>query len=446
MATLTAAKTNLQRLALMRLVIVCALAVALLYAAGWLRAELAWLPLLAVVLALTGAAIFTFWRLGRAWPATDTELFAQLLFDMLALGALLYFTGGATNPFISYLLVPLSIAAAILPGRYTVALALTGVGIYSVLLFWFQPLALFQLDAGTLSAGTISPEMQAHIAMGHMPAPQSANKPTLNAHIFGMWFNFALSSALITYAVARMAATLREQQAELNRRREDALHNEQLLAVATLAAGTAHELGTPLSTMTVLLDDMHSEDAALNDDIALLRQQVQTCRATLKKLVNTAEIHQRQQRETAALTAALQQVLERWQVLRPNASHRLQIDTAGNAPALAWDEVLQQAVINLLNNAADTDSGPVDIHVAWDSETITLRIRDRGPGIALDIVDQLGKPFVTTKGKGQNFGLGLGLFLSHATLERAGGDVRLFNHPQGGTEAVLRLPVAQEAA
>jgi two-component system sensor histidine kinase RegB len=441
MPPLTAAKTNLQRLALMRLVIVCALTGAMLYAGGWLPAELAWLPLLAAVLALAGAATFTFWRLGRAWPVTDAELFAQLLFDMLALSALLYFTGGATNPFISYLLVPLSIAAAILPGGYTVALALTGVALYSILLFWYQPLALFQPDANTMPA-----EMQTHIAMGHIPAPQSTGRTVLNAHIFGMWFNFALSSALITYAVARMAATLREQQTELNRRREEALHNEQLLAIATLAAGTAHELGTPLSTMTVLLDDMHSDDAALNDDIALLRQQVQTCRATLKKLVNTAETHQRQQRGTAPLTDALQRTLERWQVLRPNASHRLLIDTTGNTPAIVWDEALQQAVINLLNNAADTDSGPVEIHVGWDTQTITLRIRDRGPGIALDIVDQLGKPFVTTKGKGQNFGLGLGLFLSHATLERAGGDVRLFNHPQGGTEAVLRLPVAQETA
>src|SRR5690606_1456886 len=241
-----------------------------------------------------------------------------------------------------------------------------------------------------------------------------------------------------------------------NPHRQDAHNNENLLAAGTLAAGTAHELGTPLSTMTLLLDDMHSDDAGLNDDIALLKQQVQTCRATLKNLVNTAEANQQQSCAPAPLPEVLHTLLDRWQVLRPNARHSLHIDTptintstintSTSAPHFACDEALQQAIINLLNNAADTDSGAVELHASWDADTITLRIRDRGPGIALDIADRLGKPFVTTKGKGQNFGLGLGLFLSHATIERAGGDIRLFNHPAGGTEAVLRLPIAKTPA
>lgn len=447
MPVLSSAKTNLQRLALVRLLVVMGLVEAILYAFGWRQSELQFAWLLGITLMLGAAAVFTFWRVNRPWPVTDAEYFGQLLFDVIALSALLYFSGGATNPFISYLLVPLSIAATLLPRRYTLALALIAVGIYTVLLFYYQPLAIFRLDAGE-----ITPDMQAHIAMGHMPDPRAADAPTqLNAHIFGMWFNFALSSALITYVVARMAATLREQQAELNRHREDAMHNEQLLAVATLAAGTAHELGTPLSTMTLLLDDMHSDDASLNDDIALLKQQVQTCRATLKNLVNTAEANQQQSCAPAPLPEVLHTLLDRWQVLRPNARHSLHIDTPTintptSAPNFACDEALQQAIINLLNNAADTDSGEVELHASWDADTIALRIRDRGPGIALDIADRLGKPFVTTKGKGQNFGLGLGLFLSHATIERAGGDIRLFNHSAGGTEAVLRLPIAKTPA
>jgi two-component system sensor histidine kinase RegB len=258
-----------------------------------------------------------------------------------------------------------------------------------------------------------------------------------------MWCNFAISSLLITYVVARMAATVREQQAELNRRREQALHNEQLLAVATLAAGTAHELGTPLGTMTVLLDDMHSDDAALQGDIDLLKQQVGTCKATLKNLVDTAQAHQQETRppQIDSLTAALDLLLERWQVLRPRADYRLHT-AAGAAPQLRFDDALQQAIVNLLDNAADTDSGPVEISADWDGRWVTLHIRDRGPGIALEVADQIGKPFVTSKGKG----LGLGLFLSHATIERHGGDIRLFNHPNGGTDAVLRLPIVAATA
>src|SRR5690606_6174695 len=171
-----------------------------------------------------------------------------------------------------------------------------------------------------------------------------------------------------------------------NPHRQDAHNNENLLAAGTLAAGTAHELGTPLSTMTLLLDDMHSDDAGLNDDIALLKQQVQTCRATLKNLVNTAEAHQQQPCALAPLPAVLHTLLDRWQVLRPNARYQLHIgqlhiDTPASVPDLACDEALQQAIINLLNNAADTDSGAVELHADWDADTITLRIRDRGPGI-----------------------------------------------------------------
>lgn len=448
MNSLTAGKSNLQRLALVRLIVLTGLTTALLYASHWLQTPLhaQWLDhlLLALTLLIGAATVFTFWRVGQPWPVTDAEYFGQLLFDIGSFGLLMYCSGGATNPFISYLLVPLSIAAAILPRAYTVTIALIGIGIYSLLLFYFQPLALFRLDAA-------SADMQAHIAMGHIAAApmNGSGMPRLNAHIFGMWCNFALSSALITYVVARMAATVREQQSELNRRREEALHTEQVLAVATLAAGTAHELGTPLSTMTVLLDDMHSDNAALNDDIALLKQQVNTCRMTLKNLVSTAQSYQweqQQQRPPVELPAMLHTVLERWQVMRPGARFQLQLDTQIAAPAIVVDEALQQAIINLLNNAADTDSGPVELAASWDAQWITLHIRDHGPGLALDIAEQIGKAFITTKNGGARGGLGLGLFLSHATIERAGGDIRLFNHPNGGTDAMLRLPVASPHA
>lgn len=421
MALLTAAKANLQRLALVRLIVVTGQLAAIVYAYGWLDAQLPYGWLLAITLAMALAALFTFWRLRRAWPVTDSEFFAQLLLDVCSLSALLYASGGATNPFVSYYLVPLSIAATVLTGRMTTALALICVAAYTALLFFYQPLPLFSPHLSPLDHGA------------HHHAENA-----INPHVFGMWGNFALSAALITYVVVRMANALREQQRELNRRREQALHSEQLLAVATLAAGTAHELGTPLATMTVLLDEMHSGDAQLQADIDLLKQQVRSCRVTLKKLVSTAETHQQQHFTAQPIAEFMCELLERWQVMRPAARFEWQQTPAASSPPLRADETLRQAIINLLDNGADTDSGPLLLALDWDAQTITLRIRDRGPGLALDIAEQLGKPFVTSKGKG----LGLGLFLSHATIERCGGEIRLYNHPDGGTEAILRLPVA----
>ncbi len=436
MASLTAAKTNLQRLALVRLIAITGQLAATIHAYGWLHAPLDYSWLLAVIGLLALATIFTFWRLGRPWPVTDAEFFAQLVFDIASLSALLYASGGATNPFVSYFLIPLTIAAIVLPWRYTLALALLCIGAYSALLFFYVPLPLFEPS-------------HAHLHHGEdAAAPGGA----INPHIWGMWLNFALSAALITSVVVRMANTLREQQRELNMRRENALHSEQLLAVATLAAGTAHELGTPLNTMTLLLDEIQNgldktpdRDAQLQSDIALLKQQAQICRATLKKLVDTAETH-RPQNDQGSQRNFLKQgadlflgeLLERWQVVRPEARYELTI-AAGPAPLIRVDEALRQAIIHLLDNGADTRSGPLDVRLDWSVSNIELRIRDRGPGIPLDIAEQLGKPFVTSKGSG----LGLGLFLSHATIERCGGEIRLYNPPGGGTEAVLRLPAVK---
>lgn len=420
MASLTAFKANLQRLALARLVVITGQVVAIIYAYGWMRAHLDYPWLIGTVCAMLLATIFTFWRLGRPWPVTDIEFFAQLLVDVGGLSALLYASGGATNPFVSYYLVPLVIAATVLPWRYTLTLALICIGAYSALLFFYVPLPLFLPSSGHFHHGG-----------------------TLSPHILGMWCNFALSAVLITFVVVRMASTLRDQQRELNARREDALHSEQLLAVATLAAGTAHELGTPLGTMTLLIDEIqngldarHSSATQLRTDIATLRQQTQICRATLKKLIDTAETHRQQQHTDQQADMFLGELLERWQVVRPDARFHLQI-AAGPVPAIRVDETLRQAIMHLLDNGADTQSGPLELQLDWDEHHLELHIRDHGPGIPLDIAEQLGKPFVTNKGNG----LGLGLFLSHATIERCGGDIRLYNHPAGGSEAILRLPL-----
>jgi two-component system sensor histidine kinase RegB len=422
MAPLTAAKANLQRLALVRLIVIGGETAALIYAYYWLQADLRYAGLLTAIALQVAATTFTFWRLRKSWPVTDGEFFAQLLLDVGALSLLLYCSGGATNPFVSYYLVPLAIASAVLPSRYTAALALTCIGAYTALLFFYDPLPLL-----------------APLADTHQHAGHGAGNAAINPHMVGMWCNFALSAALITYVVVRMANALRDQHDELNQRREQALHNEQLLAVATLAAGTAHELGTPLGTMQLLLDDMHSDDSALHADIELLKQQVQSCRATLKNLVATADSHQRQQFPLQPADQFVRAVLERWQIVRPTAQYRLQVESGAPAPALRPDETLRQALINLLNNGVDASPEPLLLALQWDAQNVVLRIRDRGAGVALEIAEQLGKPFVTSKGKG----LGLGLFLSHATIERCGGDIRLYNHPEGGTEVVLQLPIAE---
>ena len=373
---------------------------------------------LGILLLITGLSL---WRCTRHWPVTDNEFLAQLLIDVLGWTVLMYFTGGANNPFVSYYIVPLVIAAAVLPWRFTWLVAGASLLAYSTLLFYYRPFPLFT----------------PHAQMGHGDGG--------NVHILGMWFNFLFSAGLITYFVVRMASMLRQQDARAVARREDRLRDDQIMAVASLAAGTAHELGTPLATMTVLVDEM-LEDESLNSqarqDCELLQRQLAQCKSTLNGLTRTAELHSAQQTLQQPLDVFVRQTVERWSVRRPGIVYDIHCSSDGPAPVLQYDSTLSQAVENLLNNAADSGSDKVAVTFSWDEREALLSIRDWGPGIGGELLQDMGKPIVRASRRG----LGIGLLLSHATVERYGGRIELLNAAEGGTEAKLYLPLVRNAA
>ena len=451
--SLSASAQNLQRLVVIRGLLILGLCAAFGIAYWGMQLMMPYQTLLLLLGGLTAINTVTWARTRNPWPVTEMEFFSQLVIDIAGIGLLLFFAGGASNPFVSYFLVPLTIAAATLPWAMTAAIALLSLSAYTLLLFYNVPLP-----------DLAPPEAHSHHGNGG-----------LNTHIIGMWFNFLLSASLITYFVVKMANALREQQQQLAEHREDELRNEQLMAVATLAAGTAHELGTPLSTMKVLLNEMQSDycgktegslkvaegsqktsegspkaaqgacnmaegptdPVALKNDIHLLQQQVHQCTETLRQLVNKAE--QTKDGDIAAVDIRqfCSELLERWLVMRPNVAPTIHINP--DAPELSahLHPTIAQSIINLLNNAADANPDNLQITIDWSQTELAWDIRDQGPGIPLELADQFGKAFITTKGKG----LGLGLFLTHATLTRYGGCIKLFNRDEGGTLTELRLPL-----
>lgn len=408
---------------------------------------------MAASLVLLGViTVASLWWSTTAEDIGNRTFFAQLMVDVLGWSALMYYSGGADNPFISYYIVPLVVAAAVLPWRYTWLVAAASVAAYSLLLYYRVPFPLF------------SP----HAAMGHQQG---------SVHSLGMWFNFLFSAGLITYFVVRMAAVLREQEADEMRRREDRLRHDQILAVASLAAGTAHELGTPLGTMTLLVDELQQDDTLgdqARDDIALLQQQLLQCRKILAELSNTAELSaagSRQSREADQLT---QICVEHWAARRPRVSCQVEIIGEGPAPKVSYDQTLPQALENLLNNAADTGAERVEVTVTWDAATVSIGVRDDGPGAPATVLARMSAaaapvpdsvprqvgPRQAESGRagprqvgpgragpeqsaepGSNSGLGIGLILARATVERHGGYIRLENPPGGGCLATLAIPV-----
>lgn len=415
---LATTRQHLRHLAIIRvLVLLCLyLSTAISY---WLsNLRLPYSVILSVLIILSAINLLTAIRLKHELPVTDIEFFIQILIDLVCLSLLFYCSGGASNPFVFYFLVPICISAATLSSTYTWAITLLSIGSYTLLMFFFIPLP------------ALSPEH------GHHPVENQL----IDLHILGMWANFFISAALITYFVARMANDLRHQDQLLNRRREDQLRDEQLMAVATLAAGTAHEMGTPLSTMKILLSELrieYREPVALQEDLQLLGEQVEQCARTLRQLTDKAEQTRNGSFRAESVRNFCEQIIERWQIMRPDATFTVTVETGLSEVHNRFHPTISQSIINLLNNAADANPKDIIIQLRWNQRELIWRIEDNGPGVPLELADQLGKAFFSTKGDG----LGLGLFLTHATLSRHGGQVRLYNRKPRGTITELILPL-----
>lgn len=408
------ATLNLQRLCLIRGVVLGGQSLALLVAV------LVWewpLPVatLSIILVTMGLiTLLTWWRAGQRWPIADEEFVAHLLVDVVALTLVMYEVGGASNPFVSFFLVPICIAATTLPWRFTWLVTACSVAAYSGLLFFYQPLQFLE--------------------------PHHTG-PGINLHVVGMWFNFALSAALITYFVVQMSGAVRKRDQALAKIREQRLQDEQLLAIATLAAGTAHELGTPLSTMRIIADELLDDatlPANLREDVATLDGQLALCKDILGRLTTTAQDFSAGRTSHIAVHKFFSLLKEHWQLLRPSLHDaRFEIELAPDR-LMVMDTTLEQAIINLLNNAADVSPDKVTLRCFLDNDYFVVAIEDEGPGLPHGQADKLGKPFVSTKGKG----LGLGLFVSHAAANRYGGELLWRNRKPIGSRVELRLPHA----
>ncbi|MDO8263924.1 MAG: ATP-binding protein [Gallionella sp.] len=405
--------SQLRRLVALRSMAVTAQLLTL--AAVWkiLELKLDWQPMLLTIAALAAINLFSWLRLRSDKPVPNTELFAQLCVDVLALSVLLYYSGGSTNPFVSLYLLPLVIAAATLPGRYTWGMAALTSACYSVLMFYYIPLP-----------------------HNHQHDGDSA----FNAHVVGMWLGFVFSTVVVAYFVVQMAQAVRNRDEMLARVREEILRNERIVALGTQAAGAAHELGTPLSTMAVVIGELQHDAAAQpgwRDALAILNDQVRGCKRILDKILANAQVSGATSLQPADRLMA--EVLDEWQLLRPAAQYQYHSDGALPAPLVSVDATLRAALMNLLNNAADAAPQPIEIRTHWDAINFTLEIHDHGKGLSEEAELKAGSAFFTTKKEGH----GLGLFLANATLERMNGSVRLFNREQGGATTKIVLPITK---
>lgn len=408
---------NLRRLFVLRSIAIAGQALAITAAVAVYDTPLPVAAMAGVIALLVLLNVRTWLRLRQALPVGDGELFAELLADVAALTALLYLSGGSTNPFVSLYLLPLSIAAIALPPRYAWAMAVLTMACYSALMFFYRPLG------------------DMHDMHGN----------AFNLHLLGMWVNFLVSAVLIAAFVASMSMSIRARDRQLAAARERALRDEQVLALGTFAAGAAHELGTPLSTIAVLTRELERDHAAvprLAEDLTLLRTQVDNCKRIITELTAAAGQARAGDAAPQGIEDFLKSVLERWSLIRPQVRPRIVLAGAGPAPQIVGEETVRQTLINILNNAADASPQDVAVEVRWDARDLIIEVRDRGPGVSEDAAARAGRGLFSTKSEGQ----GIGLLLANATIERLGGSVTLFNREGGGGCTRVQLPLARLAA
>ena len=407
---------NLRRLVVLRYFVIATLGVALAAAELVWNMQLRLMPVGFALAFLAAINLVTHLRLWIGRPVTNFELFGNLLADVLGITVLLYFTGGSTNPLVSLYMLPLMVAATVLQMRYSWSVAALTVACYTFLLIWYQPLT----------------EEHHH---------HDAAAAEFNLHVLGMWATFVVSAALIAHFVARMAQSLRERDRQLARARESALRNERIVALGTLAAGAAHELGTPLATMTVLADDMafrHAGQPDLHDDVTEIQTQIANCKAIINTLADSAGAARGESSYAQAADAFLDEVLAKWRLMRPTVNVECKWSDAIPAPSIVVEQTLSQAVINLFNNAADASPSTVEVTGRREASQVVIEVMDRGPGLSAEAVQRAGEAFFSTK---YPTGLGIGLFLANATIERFGGKVKICNREGGGACTQIALPV-----
>lgn len=365
--------------------------------------------------ALTNVGLL--WRSKRGRPASQLLLAAVLVLDGMLLTLVLRASGGAMNPFSVLYLVHVALAALLLDGRATWIVAGTTC-----------------LGFGTLFLGTTPHTGHAH-----------AGHDSFGLHLRGMLAAYALAAGFVGYFVYRVARSLERREREMRALGDWAARTEKIASLSTLAAGAAHELGTPLGTIALAAKEIERvagtggalDRAALKNDAQLIREEAERCRRIIAKMASDAGALQGAPPRKTAVEDVVDRV--RTALDKERSSELEVVLERGGAFVNVPDEPLVQVLVNLVSNAFDacSDTPRVVMGVEVVGDRVAFSVADRGCGMTADVLGRLGEPFFTMK---NGRGMGLGLFLARSFAERVGGSLTVESRAGDGSTFVLEVP------
>ncbi|MBA4805957.1 ATP-binding protein [Brevundimonas sp.] len=377
-----------------------------------IRLPLIWLLIAPVSLALVNLVSLPLTQ--RRDAISDHELMLALLADVVALTGQLFLTGGATNPFVGLYLLQVVLGAVLLRPTYAWSL----IAITSVC---FVCLGVFHLP---------------------LDLPPYQEGGLLSLYMMGGLICFLLMAVLLVLFMTRINDNLRARDAYVADMRQQATEQDHIVRMGLLASGAAHELGTPLASLSVILSDWRrmpvlQSDADLNQDMDVMQAEVERCKAIVTGILMSAGEARGQAPSRTTLARFLTEVVEGW------TAHdvRVRVDVTpwiGPDPHIIADPALRQVLGVLFDNAVEAGARRIVVSPTVSDGLLSIVVRDNGPGFPATVLERLGKPYNSTKDRP---GAGLGLFLLANVMRSLGGSVEACNPPGGGGEVTLSLPI-----
>lgn len=389
------------------------------------------LPLLLTVVAATAAlnvGLMIAYRLGPGYGVNLTSnhwqqlLGLTMLFDLAALTALLYLTGGITNPFCLFYFVNIVLAAIVLARPWVWGLTLFGVLCIGLLTIYFRPLLDFDF--------TVPKSDQ--VSLG------------LSISRLGVYIAFTTCSSVIVLFITRIRGQLEILEDRVRQLAKAQARSDRLDSLGTLAAGAAHELATPLSTIAVITKEIEQEllRRTVSDqtvaDVAIIRTELDRCRDILDRMSNDAGLVLGGSISTITVGDLMRECCSG---VDPRTPVTVSVDPVIESTILrAPLEGLSQAIRAIVKNAIDATGRPQDVnfHASITGARILLKIEDHGVGIDPETLRRIGEPFFTTKEPGK--GMGLGVYLARNVVERLGGTLEYASKPGSGTVVSITIP------
>ncbi|MDM0040430.1 ATP-binding protein [Variovorax sp. J22G21] len=370
------------------------------------------LAVLGCLVAFNGVSLMR-WHQYR--EVTNAELFVASLVDVGMLTTQLYLSGGVTNPFVFLYLLQIILGAVLLEAWSTWIMVAVTTACFASLARFGRPLAL-PLD---LDRGLASPYVQ------------------------GVLVCFVINAALVVIFITRISRNLRERDARLAGLRQRAAEEEHIVRMGLLASGAAHELGTPLATLAVILGDWRrmpafKADAELLQEVGEMQLQVQRCKTIVSGILLSAGEARGESSARTTICNFLDGLVEEWRSTRPTAALTYE-NRFGHDMPMVSDSAVKQMICNVLDNALEASAHALRLEVTREADTLVLTCTDDGPGFAPAMLAHLGKPYQSSKGRP---GGGLGLFLVVNVARTIGGSVTARNRPEGGAAVTISLPLA----